>query len=263
MSKPKAHEKPKDIWTRYRVTWRFVTRLFGQTPADPAMIDAWLEARMPRVKPPGGRPLEEIQEEVAASLAAGEGEAEQEYQMLVFQQHAGSLAFRGDGTIRPHLKDCARQISQLYIGKIEGEKAFSTRVINGVYVEEYWVPVCRPGGSGPPIREADGTVDKPVHSRDRRGRPISALKRLEFVEPPSEMTFTLKVLGEAVKEADLHTLLTYGGTHGYAGERSLGEGRYLYEIERLTPEPEPKPKHQERPPVPGPKHGQKVKEEAP
>jgi len=224
--------EPPPLWTYYRVTWDFLTRVCGSTPADPEVIDAWLRARQPRVKPAGSLSIEEINEEVIASIERGEGEADQSYSLLVFQRNAGRLVMRYS-TVRAHLKDCARVLSAQFIGRIQGERAFSTRVINGAYLDEhaYWLPLLRPDGS--PIAAPDGAQDKAVHVRGPRGEPLNALKRYEFVEPPVRLIFTLKVLGRSVSETDLDHLFTYGGTHGYAGERSDGEGRYEYTIERV------------------------------
>lgn len=229
----KASATRPEIWTKYRVRLNFITKLCAQTPGDPELIRKWLEVRQPNVKPPGGRSIDEINEEVVDSLARGEGEASRDFSLLVFQRNNGGLCFR-HGTIKAHLKDCARVLSAQYVGRIQGERAFSTRVINGVYPDEhvYWIPIMRLDGV--PCREADGTYDKPVHAKGVRGEPINCLKRFEYVNPPSFMEFTLKVLGQSVKETDLHYLLTYGGTHGYAGERSDGEGRYDYELENIS-----------------------------
>jgi hypothetical protein len=219
------------VWTQYRVTWHFLTRLCGSVPADPEMIQKWLEVREPRVKAAGARSIQEINEEVLASLEEGEKD-ESEFSLLKFQRHDGILVQRY-GTVRAHFKDCARVLSNQYIGRIKGERAFSTRVVNGVYLDEhqYWLPILREGS---PVTDSDGFMDKAVHVRGPRGEPLNALKRIEYIEPPSSITFTVKVLGQSVTEDDLHTLMEYGGTHGYAGERSDGEGRYEYEIERVT-----------------------------
>lgn len=213
------------IWTLYRVRWEFLTRLCGSTPADPEMIRKWIESRQPKVKPAEGKSIQKVQEEVLAHLP----EVEPEYSMLVFQRHEGRLVERFS-TIRSHIKDCARVISAQYVGRIKGERAFSTRVINGVYVDHdpYWVPVLN--SNGKPVKKSSGFQDKAVHVRGPRGEPLNALKRIEYVEPPSAMEFTLKVLGKSVTESDLHTIMEYGGTHGYAGERGDDGGRYSFEI---------------------------------
>jgi hypothetical protein len=218
------------VWTQFRVTWHFLTRLCGSVPSDPEMIQKWLEVRQPRVKAAGARSIQEINEEVLASLE--ESEEESEFSLLTFQRHEGALVQRY-GTVRAHLKDCARVLSAQYVGRIKGERAFSTRVVNGVYLDEhqYWLPILR---DGHPVTESSGFMDKAVHVRGPRGEPLNALKRIEYVEPPTSIEFTLKVLGQSVTEDDLHVIMEYGGTHGYAGERSDGEGRYEYEIERVA-----------------------------
>ena len=231
---PPASGRPQ-LWQRYRVRWTFLTRLCASVPADPEIIAKWIVARQPKVKPAGAMSIQEIQEEVVASVERGEGEPDQEYQMLVFQRMAGALVVR-DGTIRGHLKDCARVLSAQYIGRIQGERAFSTRVINGAYLDptQKWIPILREDGS--PILQADGAFDKAIHVRGPRGEPLNALKRFEYVEPPCTIDFVLFVLGKSIADADLHTLFEYGGVHGYAGERSDGEGKYLYNFIKIGTE---------------------------
>lgn len=236
-AEPKREAKVKErpttsthLWTRYEVTWHFLTRLCASVPADPEIIKKWLEARQPAVKPADALSIQEINEAVLASIERGE--AEPDYSMLVFQRHAGFLVQRA-ATVKAHIKDCARVLSTQFVGRIEGERAFSTRVINGVYLNPvpYWVPILRENGS--PIAMADGAYDKAIHVRGPRGEPLNALKRFEYVEPPSMLRFGLNVLGRSVSETDLHHLFQYGGVHGYAGERGDGEGRYDYELRRL------------------------------
>lgn len=241
MAKPKntatASVSPlPPLWTLYRVRWTFLTRLCSSVPADPEIVKNWIEAREPRVKPAGALSIEEINEEVLASIERGEGEADQSFSMLVFQRHHGALVMRA-ATVKAHLKDCSRVLSVQYIGRIENERAFSTRVANGVYLDEqvYWIPILRTDGS--PVLDADGAYDKPIHVKGPRGVQ-NALKRFEYVEPSAVMDFTIKVLGRSVSETDLHHLFSYGGVHGYAGERGDGEGRYSYTVERLDAESE-------------------------
>jgi hypothetical protein len=234
-----ANGRP-DIWTRYRVRFEFLTKVCGQTPDKPEMIQAWIDNRMPRVAPPGARSIDEINAEALASLARGEGLPDTEFSSLIFQRAVGGvddgkLAFR-HGTIRAHIKECARTLSNQFVAKFKGERAFSTRVINGLYLEErqYWIPLQRADGSR--LTVADGNYEKPVHPKGPRGETLSALKRFEFVEPPAFMEFTIKVLGDSIAEDDLHYIFTYGGTHGYAGERGDGEGRYDYTFSPVGPD---------------------------
>jgi hypothetical protein len=229
------------MWTFYKVRLDFVTQLCASVPADPEIAKKWIEARQPAVRPPGGRSINEIQEEVFATLALGEEQAPPS--LLIFQRHQGVLSMRA-ATFRAHIKDCARVLSNQWIGTIEGERSFSTRVINGVYEDarQYWVPILRPDGT--PVTTPDGTRDKAIHPKPN----VSAIKTFEFVDP-ARIDFTVKVLtavpgagkgkGEkrkalpAVTLEDLSRVLEYGGTHGYAGERGDGEGRYTFEIEEM------------------------------
>ena len=217
------------LWTKYQVRFDFLTKLCGSVPADPELIKAWVEASKPSVRPPGGKTIEEIQEEVLASLATPP--VEQELSMLVFQRHNEQCVVRA-ATVRAHIKDCARVLSAQYIGRIEGERAFSTRVINGVYPDPslYWVPVMRPEGT--PVTTHDGERDKPIHVRTIRGEPMNALKRYQWIEP-ARIDITLMVLGNSIKQSDLEHVLRYGGVHGYGGERGDGEGKYMATITKL------------------------------
>lgn len=219
------------LWAHYRVRFTFLTNLCSSVPADPEIMKKWLDSRKPLVAPPGARSIDEINEEVVASMERGEGEADQSYSMLVFQRDAGHLVMRA-ATVKAHIKDCARVLSAQFIGRIANERAFSTRVTNGVYLDEsiYWLPLQRPDGAF--VTAPDGVKDKPVTVRGPRGTQ-TAIKRFEYVAAPSNMEFTLKVLGRSVSETDLHHVFTYGGVHGYAGERGDGEGRYTYSIERV------------------------------
>jgi hypothetical protein len=233
---PEQRPEIGPLWTYYRVTFRFLTKLCGSVPANPEIVKKWLEAREPEVRPAGSLSIEEINEEVLASIQRGEGEPSQEYALLTFQRNAGVIVMRA-ATVRAHTKDCARVLSAQFIGYFRGERSFATRVVNGVYHDEqqYWLPVRRPDGSL--ITMVDGAYDKAIHTRGPDGRPINALKRIEFIAPPAELSFTLKVLGRSVSETDLAHIYTYGGTHGYGGERSDGEGRYLFDLERLDGPP--------------------------
>ncbi len=47
----------------------------------------------------------------------------------------GKLVLRS-ATFRAHLKDCARILSANCIGKVQGEKTFASKVLNGVYHDE-------------------------------------------------------------------------------------------------------------------------------
>lgn len=209
------------LWRKYSVRLDFLTSLCASIPANPDLVKVWLEARKPTVRPPQGRSIDEIQEEVLNTIVAEEEEPPRS--LLVFQRVNQCLCVRA-GTLRAHIKDCARQISIYYVGKIAKEKSFSSRVINTVYPDEtqYWIPIL--DASEKPFTQPTGQRDKPVHTWQG-----NALKTIEFIEG-AHLVFTLKVLGGQVSEKDLNTVLEYGGVHGYAGERGDGEGRYHHTL---------------------------------
>ena len=216
----------KHLWTLYDVRWDFTTNLCGSVPADENMVKAWIDARKPKVQPPSGKSIEEVQTEVLEHLALPEEDLEQK-SMLTFQRNNGNLVLRA-GTIRAHMKDCARVLSSLFVGKVKGERSLAVRIVNGCYVDEstYWIPIQRPDGTL--VSEQDGYKDKAVHAQGPRG-PQNCLKRFAFVNPASA-EFTIKVLGSCIPETDLHHLFRYGGVHGYGGERGDGEGKYVYKL---------------------------------
>ena len=213
-----------DLWTLYDVEMRFYDKLCGSVPASPDLIDAWLRSRQPKVKPPDTKTIEEMKEEIFETLRTVEPE-EEDKNLLLFQRVGGALVV-GARTIKAHIKDCARVLSAQHVGKIEGERAFSTRVINGVYPDEmaYWIPIL--DAQGAPIIIASGVMEKPVRFRTRTGQQLSALKAFEWVARPT-LRCTLKVLGKSISHEDLETLFRYGGVHGFGGERGDGEGKYI------------------------------------
>jgi hypothetical protein len=237
MSDPEKTEKKAPtrlsgpLWHRHRVRWTFVSPIYASVPANPEVIAAWLQARQPSVRPPHARSIDEIQEEVIASLATlSDTEASIAQDTLLVFQYADvlgeperAIAFRHD-TIRAHMKDCGRVLSAQFIGTITKERAFSTRVINGVY----------PDPTAPQIvlRRQDGAlVLKPDDERDHfvhtfRG---NALKRVQEIAPPVVIEFDILVLGSSVTRSDLDYLFQYGGVHGYGGERSRDGGKYVHE----------------------------------
>lgn len=223
-----------DIWTQYEVTMDFCTKLVASVPADPDMVTKWLESRQPRNRPPDSRSITEIAQEVIDTLPP-EGETE-ESGLLVFQRREGGLVVRMT-TIRAHLKDCAQVLSRLYVGKIEKESSFAVKVKNAVYYppQIYWLPILSQEDDKQ-IKEPAGRYDRGIHATTPRGQ-INALKTLEYVEN-ARLKVPLWILTNTkgkpvIPVDDLETLLVYGGTHGYGGERSAGEGRYFATIEEV------------------------------
>lgn len=221
------------VWQKYEVQWEFKNRLCGSVPLAKDMINPWLEARKPKNKPAGERSMNEIANEVTGTLTVDEENiAIEERTTLGFQAVDGKLVMRG-GTVKAHLKDCARVLSS-FKDRAQGDRSFSIKFMNCVYVDEYWISILK---HNKPAKESDGTFDKAVHVTTAQG-PRNALKRIHYVEKPT-MTFHLNVLESMHKIKtvlsieDLKTVFEYGGMHGYAGERGDGEGRYTFSVKEV------------------------------
>jgi len=227
----------RQLWKRYQVTWDFYDRLCGGTPGDPKLVEGWINARKPKAKPADARSLEELASEVVSTLA--EVDEEEETKINVFQRLNGDSGMNGlvmrMGNIRSHIKDCARVISSL-TGKIEGEKSFSVRAINGVYYppQVYWIPVLDQDGNQ--MTKAEGVIEQPVHFMTPQGKR-SAIKVFEYVRD-ARLVFELWILQTlkakaVVSVGDLETIMMYGAVHGFGPERGRGEGKYHFQIEEI------------------------------
>jgi hypothetical protein len=244
---PKGITRPdKPLFSFFDVQWNFVTALCSSVPADQNLIQSWLKARAPKVQPPGGRDIAQIQEEIVQTLTEPEEDLATK-NLLIFQrmplytfpklvekinatdeEKQEKILVMRTATTRAHIKDCARIISREYVGKVAGEMSWASRLINCVYnnPNEYWTPVTHQE-TGRPFFKPDGIKEKAVHLWSG-----NALKAYEFVHN-SQMNFRLQVLGDNVKLQDFETLFQYGGVHGYAGERGDGEGRYAFTINKV------------------------------
>lgn len=224
-------EPPKKLWWTYLVTWRFPNNLCASVPKSEGVIKGWLDARMPTAKPPDSKSIQEIQEEVASTMLSENIEQENKVitqrTALGFQAIEGNLVVRG-GTIRAHLKDCARIVSSQYVGKKKGVGSIAWKITQGLYVEEYWVPILRPDGE--PIQKPDSVMERMVHAFGPQGM-MNALKAIDTVTNVM-LRFKLKIIN-GISLTDLETIMIYGAIHGYAGERSTGEGRYIWEIKEI------------------------------
>jgi len=208
------------MWKNYKVRLEFLGKLCGSVPQSKELVSIWLDARKPKRKPDDAKPLEEIEQEVLDSI-----DQEIEKTTVGFQHDDSGLYVRG-ATIRAHLKDCANQIKDFV-----GVKAFKAKVANRLYIDEYKVYLTKGNGN---LTEIDGSYEQTIHAMTQRG-PINALKSVQYVEN-AQLEFTMKLLDDGNKEVTLDNitkLFEYGQVHGYAGERSMGEGRYNFDIQEV------------------------------
>jgi|DewCreStandDraft_5_1066085.scaffolds.fasta_scaffold01244_43 hypothetical protein len=247
------------MWRRYEVTWRFTNLLCGSVPQNRELVRAWIESRAPKEKPPEGPSFDEIEAEVAATTDNVEDVIERI--TLGFQRDENGLFVRG-ATIRSHIKDCAYQLREYLAANLgadeeifeneeapESEKApkkkgkkttkglkerirnLKSILANRVYIEPYRVHILR---DGKPVQKEDGQYDQAVHVMTALG-PRSALKVIRYVERPT-LKFELLVLDDGfITDAVLEAIFEYGSVHGYGGERSMGEGRYEWEMKQIWP----------------------------
>jgi hypothetical protein len=261
------------MWTIYHVRWDFITQLCASVPGSSNLIEGWLKARAPSVRPPQSKSFDQITQEVLETLT--EPVEEDVPQTLVFQRVNGVLAVRY-ATIKAHLKDCAYQLQTYVAGYVQGDKSLRAKVANTVYPPmpplapmlmlhgTPFLPILGPDGQ--PLRQpngirtrADGSEDGPgprekaIHVTTPQGQR-SALKAFEFCEAAA-LEFPLAVLTAAdrpvkkgkevvmmpgrdvVNEDDLKTLMLYGAMHGYGGERSEDGGRYAFTITKQETTP--------------------------
>ena len=101
------------MWVPVKVTIDFVGRLCGSVPANPNLVQRWLDSRKSPVKPAGSPSIEQLAGQVISSLPDLDEQKKQmqENVTLTFQQLHGKLGLRA-ATFRSHLKDCARQIQK-------------------------------------------------------------------------------------------------------------------------------------------------------
>lgn len=248
------------MFTTFDIRWDFLTQLCASVPGESDMVRKWLEARSPSVRPPQSKSLDEVAQEVIETITdEAEAETNAPPATLVFQRiphdgHPAVLAVRL-ATIKAHLKDSAFQLQRFVSGAVIGESGLRVKVANGVYWPATPPTILFRGTPFVPIRVGDGYATAPtgvrevaIHVNTPQGQR-SALKLFEYIENAA-IDFRLSVLTAPdrkvkrgkelvaiagrplVNEQDLDALMMYGGHHGYAGERSLDGGRYVYKITR-------------------------------
>ncbi|KKK80710.1 hypothetical protein LCGC14_2820770 [marine sediment metagenome] len=210
----------KGMWVRYDVELRMTDRFAASLPKTKEEIAAMLEHRMPATPPEDYTPVENLAEEAAAKVGAGEAEGEEEevkFGWATFARNDDGLYYEGR-CIRGHLKDCATQVKDLLQPPV---KALKAKVANKVYVTTDVIPLG--------VKEVAGTETRYVQVMTRLG-PRSTIKYVDYVEKPT-LRFELKVLNDGVITlAILEAIFEYGTIHGLGQERSQGWGRYEFTI---------------------------------
>lgn len=216
-------QQSSPMFDAYRIVWNFEGKIVGSVPLDPSLAHSALEAR--GLQPSKPQPIPVDPEPGAAPPSGGNNAPELLRIVTGFQVWNGKLVLRA-GTIKAHLKDCARQLQ--VAGQVPS-RGFWMLVGNMVNVIPYWIPL-RKGSSF--VTEADGWNEQFTHVLTPAGFRY-AYKLSQFVVGASVEFGLLVLRNSRLGAEDLDRLFIYGGIHGYGGERSLGEGRYTHELEFL------------------------------
>lgn len=230
------------MFKQFKVRWEFKNRLMAGTPANPALIGKWLEARkaseskykklVDTVPPEELKSLEQLEEEKVAALPNIPEEADTSY--LVFLRDEEKRLYLESYTIKAHLKDCCR-----VLGSKESElikvKQFRSKFADRCFPGPEHIYITN--GTPEPL-QGDAPIagqfwEHAVHVMTALG-PRNALKSNEYAEKAT-LEFTLKVLGDDVVDKEtLEMLMEYGSEHGYGGERGMGFGKYSYTVEEMA-----------------------------
>lgn len=243
------------VWKNYQVMFTFVTPIYGGFPASEDVLQAFIAKKM---KDGAIRPirvvrgddgvaevkeeltLDEKREQVIASALSSVPETKEEEverRTLVFRRNMHGHLMVVAGSLRAHVKDCARVLSTMVMTRGDGEKSLNIRATNGLYVIEDQIVLKR---DGHPMTAVDGTDQFFVHATNpRTGAPMSSIKQCERLDAGATLTFTLSVLSKdngkpVVSEEELGMVLNYGAWHGYGQERSRGMGRYIWEVRECS-----------------------------
>lgn len=216
-----------EIWKEYRVDIAIQGQFGASIPKTPEEITAMLEHRMPKKKPDGAIPIDELAAQVAEEVKAVEDDEAPPFGWASFKRDDQGLYAEGR-TIRGHLKDCALQVAGWYDGTVAHKKAgfrevknFRAKFVNRVYVVENKLHFGK--------KEPDGMETRFIQVMTRQG-PRSTIKYVDYVNDV-EFSFTLSLMNDGVIGLDeITTVLIYGSRHGMGAERSQDWGRYKFKI---------------------------------
>ena len=217
------------MWKKYEVELQMTGYFAASLPQTREDIEKMLENRMPAKPPEDFVPLDQLVDEVAEKVGAGEDgegeEAELKYGWATFPRDDNGLYYEGR-CVRGHIKDCANQVKDAIKPEV---KALKAKVANKVYVMTDVIPLIVDGVQ---VREISGTVQRFVQVMTMRG-PRSTIKFVDYLQKPA-LTFRLNVLDDGIITDDiLNAIFEYGSIHGMGQERSQGWGRYTFTVRKL------------------------------
>ncbi len=188
-----------DLWDSHHVRIR-VARLTAGIPANPKLLQAWLEAN---AAPAGAA------EDQAAMLERLD--PEQTHAVVFYRDEHGRPCYEGRN-FKAALKEGANIIKG---PKLLDVKNFRAKLAERVFVDPRLVPI------DAEIHRAE----RPISVMTMQG-PRTSLKRFEYAADV-ELRFTVRVLRDGVVEPDhLRTILEYLQDGGIGADRSQGSGTF-------------------------------------
>ena len=214
----------KLLWQHFDVELQMRRYICGGTPKDPKSIEAWIRATVE-----DKNKLEQLIRQAKVDVGA-DGLSDEDLETLkqscwnTFRANERGPFLEGR-CCKAMLKESAN-----IIRNIVNVANMKSKIAERVFVVEEEIY----------LGAITGSYEGFIHAWTPQG-PISALKRVDYVERPI-IKFTLKVLNEPLVSKDkkqlspgtyLPILFEFGGENGLGSERSQGHGKYdLVKLER-------------------------------
>jgi hypothetical protein len=233
-----------NLWRRASVTLAIKNRLVGGIPTSPKLIEGWIAANMPEVS---ADERAKLAEKTVQELPEQAEEAAKSMWTTFKRNSAGAVYIEGRN-VKAMFKEAANVLREVLIkderagkkaagegkeGKAEAKSRYTnlkSKLAERLFIEQDEIPMLRDGKA---IEKPDGNEERAIHVMTAMG-PRSALKRVDFVNAPAVLKFSLRYLNDGVVDVELiKTLLEYAAWNGMGADRSQGNG--LFELVELQP----------------------------
>lgn len=230
------------LWTKYRVTLEFLTPCIGGVPNSLQLIEGWLGTKNI------AKTAEELKVLTDATVAELGGVVEEKASAMwtVFKVDPESVTDRGiylEGRqVKAMFKESSNILREMLVKAGGGKKNkgedrnrftnLKSRVAERLHVEEDTIYFTRAEKKLP---NSDGSSERPIHVQTPMG-PRTALKRTDYVNAGTTLSFTVKTLNDGVVDAELlKLLLEFSGDNGLGADRSQGFGKFKTTLCELLP----------------------------
>lgn len=222
-----------NLWKKYAVTIIVKNRLVGGIPTNVDLIAGWVQANMKEATKEERAKLVDATIDHLPKLA----EERAEKTWTTFKADAEGIYFEGRN-MKAMLKECANILRDMLVkddkrANDSSKSRFTnlkSRLAERCFVEEDKIRFTR---DGKPVLKPDGNEERAIHVMGPQG-PRTALKKVDFVSGPVELSFTLRVLADGVVDEELlKTIFEFGGYNGLGTDRAMGNG--VFELKTLLP----------------------------